>query len=191
MEFNKVIELRRSNRKFKTEQVKEDDIKYILNCARLAPSAANRQPWHFVVLKNKRLDIAEIMQKQLDRQKDKVLESSYATKNYIPTASVQESIRIIKEAPVLILIFRENNANWFEGDYLSIGCAGENICLAAANIGLGSLWIRDVSYTRNDLAKYLGLDDMDLVTGIAIGYPEEENYRAKKKELEEIVTYID
>ena len=189
MEFNKVIELRRSNRKFKTEQVKEDDIKYILNCARLAPSAANRQPWQFVVLRNKRLDIAEIMQKQLDRHK--VLESSYATKNYMPTASVQESIRIIKEAPVLILIFRENNANWFEGDYLSIGCAGENICLAAANIGLGSLWIRDVSYTRNDLAKYLGLDDMDLVTGIAIGYPEEENYRAKKKELEEIVTYID
>ncbi len=190
MELDKVIALRRSNRKFKTNKIKKKDIDYLLNCARLAPSAANRQPWHFVVLEKERLKIADIMEKQLERQNNKVVSRSYATKNYSPSASVKESIRIIKEAPILFLIFRENNSNWIEGDYLSIGCAGENICLAATNIGLGSIWLRDVSYTRYDIAKYLGLDDMDLVTAIAIGYAKEENYRAKKKELNEIVTYL-
>ena len=181
MELDKVIELRRSNRSFKPDKIAKSKIDYLLNCARLAPSAANRQPWHFVVLEDTRLAIAEIMVKQLERQNNKVVDRSYATRNYSPTASVQESIKIIKEAPVLLLIFRENNANWLEGDYLSIGCAGENICLAAANIGLGSLWIRDVSYTRYDIAKYLGLDDLDLVTAIAIGYPMSKIIGRRKK----------
>lgn len=190
MELENVIELRRSCRMFKANKIKKREIDYLLNCARLAPSAANRQPWHFVVLEKERLKVADIMEKQLERQNNKVVDRSYATKNYSPTASVKESIRIIKEAPILLLIFRENDSSWVDGDYLSIGCAGENICLAATNIGLGSLWVRDVSYTKYDIAKYLGLDDMDLVTGIAIGYPKEENYQARKKDLKEIVTYL-
>ena len=190
MELNDVIKLRRSSREYKGEKVSKKLIEELLENAKLAPSAANRQPWHFVVLEEKRHEITNIMSEELKKAsviRDRIKE---ATKEYDPTSSVIESIEIIKEAPVLILVFREKNPNWLEGDYLSIGCAVEHICLSATNLGLGSLWVRDVIYTRIDIAKYLGFADLELVTGVVIGYPEVENYRARKKDLEDIVTYI-
>ena len=53
MEFKKVIEQRRSIRRFKDTPVPSDKILKILEAARIAPSASNRQPWHFIVVENK------------------------------------------------------------------------------------------------------------------------------------------
>ncbi|MCJ7751604.1 MAG: nitroreductase family protein, partial [Armatimonadetes bacterium] len=43
---------RRSVRKFQPKPVSDEDLKTIIEAGRQAPSAANRQPWHFVVVKN-------------------------------------------------------------------------------------------------------------------------------------------
>jgi nitroreductase len=48
----KVIEKRRSIRKFKPEPVAGEDLKKILEAGRLAPSGSNRQPWYFIVVRN-------------------------------------------------------------------------------------------------------------------------------------------
>lgn len=40
---------RYSVRGYKEEKISEEDLKYIMECARLAPSAVNRQPWHFYI----------------------------------------------------------------------------------------------------------------------------------------------
>lgn len=62
METLKSIEERRSIRTFTNEVVKKEIIEDILNCGRLAPSAKNRQPWYFVVVKEDVKDkIADIM----------------------------------------------------------------------------------------------------------------------------------
>ncbi len=50
MEFMEVIRKRRSIRKYKPDPVPEEEIKYILEAARLAPSWANTQCWYFVVV---------------------------------------------------------------------------------------------------------------------------------------------
>jgi len=47
----KVIEKRRSIRKFKPEPVAKKDLKKILEAGRLAPSGGNRQPWFFIVVR--------------------------------------------------------------------------------------------------------------------------------------------
>lgn len=189
MELNEVIKIRRSCRAYYPEEIKEEVIKELIESARIAPSAANRQPWHFViVLKEKKHEVASIMAEEIKHAstiRDRVKE---ATKEYNPTSSVKESIKIIDQAPVLILVFREKNPAWFEGDYLSIGCAVEHICLTATNLNLGSLWVRDVVYTKTKIAESLGLENMELVTGVVIGKPKEENYRAKKKDLNSILT---
>lgn len=52
MELTKVIEERRSIRKYKPDPVPNDLIQKILESARIAPSASNRQPWHFIVVKD-------------------------------------------------------------------------------------------------------------------------------------------
>jgi len=52
MDFINVIETRRSIRQYKTEPIPDDLIEKIFEAARIAPSASNRQPWHFILVKN-------------------------------------------------------------------------------------------------------------------------------------------
>lgn len=53
MEFNEVLVKRRSIRRYKEAPVRRDTILKILEAARIAPSASNKQPWHFIVVENK------------------------------------------------------------------------------------------------------------------------------------------
>lgn len=53
MKFEEVLEKRRSIRKYKDASVPKEKILKMLEAARIAPSASNRQPWHFIVIENK------------------------------------------------------------------------------------------------------------------------------------------
>mgnify|MGYP002746565683 CR=1 FL=1 len=43
-----------SARKFTPEAVSQEDLDYIMECVRLAPSAVNRQPWRWLIVRSKR-----------------------------------------------------------------------------------------------------------------------------------------
>ena len=73
--------------------------------------------------------------------------------------SVKATAKVMKEAPVLILVLKDYEDNWLTGDLLSIGGAIEHICLRATDLGLGSLWIRDIVYTKKEIAK-LNMDGL-------------------------------
>ena len=55
MEFSDVINSRASKRTYSNKDVEDEKIKYILECARWAPSWGNRQCWQFIVIKNKEI----------------------------------------------------------------------------------------------------------------------------------------
>ena len=191
MELRETIEKRVSTREYSIENIDRKVIEDLIDCARLAPSAANRQPWHFLVLEGEsKKKIADILLKKYKEEKD-ISDNSKPTKEYKPVMSLVNSVRIISEAPVLLLVFREKNLDWLEGDYLSIGCAVEHICLRATDLGLGTLWIRDVIYMREEISKLFKKDDMELVTGLAIGYSTEYPYERKKKSLTDILEWCD
>ena len=191
MELRETIEKRVSTREYSIENIDRKVIEDLIDCARLAPSAANRQPWHFLVLEGEsKKKVADILLKKYKEEKD-ISDNSKPTKEYKPVMSLVNSVRIISEAPVLLLVFREKNLDWLEGDYLSIGCAVEHICLRATDLGLGTLWIRDVIYMREEISKLFKKDDMELVTGLAIGYSTEYPYERKKKSLTDILEWCD
>lgn len=191
MEFFEVIKNRKSTRKFSDKKVLKEDVIKMIESARLAPSAANRQNWYFLILEgDEKNKIVDIMKKHLDKER-KVLDSmKHATKKYRPTSSLHGSIYAIKEAPILILALRKNQKEWIEGDYLSMGAAIENISLTATDLGIDTLWIRDVVYVRNKIIKHLKYNDMDLVSAIAVGYSCEVPYERKKKKLEDIMKWV-
>ena len=54
MEFDEVIEKRRSIRRYKDTPVPREKILKMLEAARIAPSAGHRQPWHFIVVGTRR-----------------------------------------------------------------------------------------------------------------------------------------
>lgn len=190
MEFDKVIKERKSCREFKTDGIEKEKILSLVEAARLSPSAANRQPWKFVIATGKKKEeIATLMEKELEGKDAKEVEDP--TEQYIPVKSLYYSIKAIRQAPVLIVVLREKDERWLCGDYLSIGSAVEHISLKATDLGLGSLWLRDVVYTADKIAECLEGKEKEVVVAIAIGYDDEEPYPRVKKSIEEIMRWYE
>lgn len=187
MELNYVIRNRRSIRKYKNIDIPNEVIEDLIDSARLAPSAKNRQPWEFKIVKGTiKNEIADIMLEQLKQSK-----ISLERKLYNVNSSVKATAYIMKEAPILILVFKPKEDNWIIGDSLSIGAAIEHICLRATDLELGSLWIRDIVYTQKEIAKLVGKDDMELISAISIGYPDENPKQRTRKKLNEILEWYE
>lgn len=126
MEFNKVIQKRESVRKYSDTKPTEDQVKYILEAGRLAPTAFNKQPQRVYILKS-----GEALQRM-----DSVHPCRYG-------------------APMVILVCSDKNAaSNFQGgnSYLTDGViAATHMMLAATDIGLDTCWagVNDVLKTQN------------------------------------------
>lgn len=157
----------------------------ILNCGRLAPSAKNRQPWYFVVVKNKIKDqIADLM---IDYTINH--DESQERKLIGHASSVNPTAIIIKQAPVLVLIFREKNDVWTVGDNLSIGACVENMCLRATDLGIGSLWMRDTVYVQKEIANLVNHGDLEMNCALLLGFTEQRPKMRPRKKLEDIMEW--
>ena len=190
MEFDKVIKERKSCREFKIDEIAKETIFSLIEAARLSPSAANRQPWQFMVTTGKKKEeIAAIMENELEGKDAK--EISDPTEQYVPVKSLYYSIKAIRQAPVLIVVLRDKEDNWLCGDYLSIGSAVEHICLKATDLSLGSLCLRDVIYTADKIAECLGEKEKEVVVARAVGYDNEEPYPRSRKKIEDIMRWYD
>ena len=183
MELEETIKKRKSIRKFKDTDVSDKLVEDLIKCARLAPSAKNRQPWKFIIVKNNtKNQITDIMSEKLENDKINTEKEKF-------NSTVKETIRIIKESPILILVFKPCDYDWMIVDTLSIGAAIENICLRATDLGLGSLIIGDIFSSREEIAKLVEHEDMELISAISIGYPDENPQRKLRKNLNEILEW--
>lgn len=180
MELTNVIKERRSIRKFKKEDISKEIVEDVINCGRLAPSAKNRQPWYFVILKkDMKNKVADLM---FDYAKQETTHS---------ISGVKATAKIVKEAPILILIFKQKDNDWIISDNLSVGACVENMCLRATDLGLGSLWIRDTVYVENEITNIFGPKDMELNCALVLGYSNSSPKQKSRKELIKIVKWYD
>ena len=134
---------RRTIRNFEDKEIPDDAIKMILEAGRWSPSASNRQPWEFIVIKNK-----ELLKKLWDTKA--VFSPSFQT------------------APLAIVIVGKINEspNWYETDLV---LASMNIMLMAWALKLGTCWIG--SMNRKKSKKILNLEENDFIlTILPIGY---------------------
>lgn len=150
---------RRSIRRFEDRDVPDDVIKKILDVARFAPSARNRQPWVFIVVRDKG-----------------TLEK---------LASLHHGAAPLRNAPVAIVVAcnHEESSVSYQVD---CACASMYIMLAAHALGLGSVWIQAL---RNpmEIREAVGLpENYTPVSIIALGYPAEKPEPKPRKNLEEI-----
>lgn len=179
MDFIDVIKNRRSIRKYKDLEVPDKLINDLIDCARLAPSAKNRQPWKFIVVKKDLKNmISDIMIKN-----DKHSNNDNSTSSF--------SANIIKSAPVLILVLKTNLENNYSSmDNISIGGAIEHICLRATDLGLGSLWIGDIVKSEKEIFDLLNISNMQLISAISIGYQDQNPNPRPRKDLNEILEWF-
>lgn len=168
-QFYNLVASRYSCRKYTSAPVDRELIMAVLDTARLAPSACNRQPWQFLVLDtpDSRGPVLECYDREW-----------------------------MKNIPVFIVALGLKDEAWVrqydEKSHLDIdlAIAVEHICLSAASLGLGSCWI--CHFDPEALAEKLGLPDgVQPVAIIPIGHPEPDAEVPKKnrKSFDEIVKW--
>ena len=115
MDVFEALFTRRSIRKFTAEPVSDEDLQLVLKAAMCAPSAHNKQPWHFVVVR------------------DKALLASIAERH--PYA------KMAAEAPVVIVVCANPDEATAPG-YWQQDCTAalENMLIAARGLNLGTVW---------------------------------------------------
>jgi nitroreductase len=113
MSLLEVIFRRRSIRRYRSEQIPDDVLKNILEAGRLAPSADNAQPWHFVVVTEPEI-------------KEKLSRGRWT--------------RFIKDSAVTIVGCGYADNEW---STIDVTIALENMVIAAETQGVGSCWIGD------------------------------------------------
>ena len=191
------IETRRSIRKYKQGDVSRELIERIVDAARLAPSAKNRQPWRFIVYtgaqKEKLLDTMEQSLKK-EQQTHALLPESAGG---LPDAF--NTLKIMRTASAIIIVMNTGGSSPFEPidtdsrigeicDTLSIGAAVENMLLRAESLGLGTLWIANTCFAYNDLTEFVG-EKGQLACAVAVGYPDEQPAQRPRKPLADIIEY--
>jgi nitroreductase len=115
LDVHQVIEMRKSVRAYDPRPVPEDTLRRVLEAGRLAPSASNRQPWHFVVIDDR-----------------KVLDE-------IPKFHTGSSA--LKEANHAIVVCGEEQTERRGRWAIDCAAATENILIAANAMGLGAVWM--------------------------------------------------
>jgi nitroreductase len=182
------IAARRSIRKFKDTPIQEELLQKILNAAIQAPSACNRQPWRFVVVRGeKRAEMLRIMREGIIRAKARGED----------IGSTEWSAHVMEEAPVTVFVFNPDGLQpWRRHtvqqkfmavlDIQSIGAAIQNMLLAAQDLGLGSLWICDVFIAYEELCTWMG-EKGELIAAVSFGYADESPAARPRKPMSEVV----
>jgi nitroreductase len=166
MEFKEIIQKRRSVRAFSDQAVPEEKLRRVLEAARLAPSASNRQAWKFVVV----------------RDADKRKEVAQAANNQAFVGQAPVIIAAVALTPDRIMTCEVPSYA------VDLAIAMEQIVLAAVDEGLGTCWIG--AFSQDGVRKVLGIPDKyKVVTVMPMGYPAGETAARPRKSLEEIVCY--
>lgn len=154
---------RRSIRMFKPDPIPDESIQKILNAARWCQSGSNKQPWRFIVIKNKKL-----------------IENLSETTSYG---------KFVKDVSVVIAIIanKELSPKWYIHD---TSMASHQMCLMTWALGLGTCWIGTMDRVVG--ANLLNLSENEhLTTILPIGVPKNIPNPTPRKKIEEIVSYIE
>ncbi|MGN0017266.1 MAG: nitroreductase family protein [Candidatus Avelusimicrobium sp.] len=176
MELIDAINTRRSVRKYQDKPVEREKINACIEAARLAPSACNSQPWHFIVIDDPKV-------------KEAFCKEAFS--------GVYNMTKWAEKAPVLIAAvsdkgsFTSRIGNFFrrtEFYLVDQGIACEHLVLRAWDLGLGTCWI---GWLNSDKAeKFFKLPKGKKIEHlISLGYPAEEPNARPRQTFENIVSY--
>lgn len=181
MEFEEIVKERRSIRKFINKCVERDKIENVIKMASYSPSWKNTQIARYTVVEERKI-IKEIAENCV--------------------MNFEFNSNIIKNAPMIVIISTISGRSGFERDgsfstskgdgweMFDAGIAAQTFCLAAYNYGLGSV-IMGI-FDEAKLHNLLELPENQSIAAIlAVGYSDEKPIMPKRKDVKELVTYID
>ena len=186
----KNIYSRRSVRDYLPDGVPDEVIRELILAGTYAPSAANKQPWRFVVIKNRDL-IKKLSGKAKDLWMEQAAKSSQPELKSLASMVSQQNLDIFFNAPLLIMIFSDSDAF---SPQIDCALAGENMMLAARSLGIGSCWIGLAAPLGQDPAIMADLsvpDRCKLEGCLIFGYPLKLDQKAPKRDEDVILKWIE
>jgi nitroreductase len=166
MDFQQLIKTRYSVRAYKPDPVGEAKLGQVLEAARLAPTAANKQPFQVIVIHT--------------TGREEELRRIYNRDWFI-------------EAPMVICVcgipggawVREDNENYAVVD---VAIVMDHIVLAATELGLGTCWVG--AFNAQAAREILGLPEgVEPIVFTPLGYPADQPKPKERKPLDELVRY--
>jgi nitroreductase len=198
---------RRTVRVFRADPVPDELLLTLVEAAGLAPSAANKQPWRFIVVRDRALiaEVAHETEAELGR-----LEGAVAGDLKAEAASYAGRFVSLRDAPALVVpIFRPvpglsmflaqaSDAGVADrirnleshAAVVSIAMAMQNLLLAATELGLGTCCATAPLVAAEDLARVLRVPSgWQIAALIAVGYPAEVSSDPGRKPVQSIVKW--
>lgn len=167
MNAKQLFEERFSVRKYKDKAIDKETFTQLMEMVRLAPSAVNYQPWHFIVIQEKSR-LAE-------------LTKAYQREWFL-------------RAPAVIVACVDHHQSWKRpGDRKDFGdvdvaIAIDHLTLAAVELGLGTCWV--CNFDAKMCSEILQLPaHIEPLALIPIGWPDENAPEKKRKTIEEFVSW--
>jgi len=167
MSFIDLAKKRYSVRNYKNLPVEKEKILQVIEAARIAPSAVNFQPWHFIVVTS-------------EEMKSKIAETY--------------SRDWFRKAPAIIVVCGDHSSSWKRNDGkdhcdIDVAIAVEHMTLAAADMGLGTCWV--CAFDAAKCHQVLDLpENLEVIALLPIGYPaDDEVPQKKRKSINEIVSW--
>jgi len=166
MELMEAIRKRASIRSYEDRPVPEDKLMKVLEAARLAPSASNRQRWKFVVVK--------------DKERRRALSRAAGGQPHLAEAPVV----IVAVATMPEYVMRCGIPAYA----VDLAIAVDHMTLAAADEGLGTCWIG--AFSQEEAREVVRVpDNYRIVTVLPLGFPRLPGREKTRKSLDEIVCY--
>ena len=169
MEFKNLVKARRSCRAFDTSEISDDQMAAILDAGQWAPSPLNLQPWEFIIITDN--ETIGLIKNAGEEAKQQVID------NGGPGWANKYDMAFLGEAPLHIVVVVDPSkgglGNFFGQNYgamQAVSACVQNMMLAAADMGLGSLW-----FTFFDPGKVRSIlnvpDDLEIAGVLPIGKP--------------------
>jgi nitroreductase len=179
VDFYDVIKGRRSCRVFKPDPIPRDVLERVVEAAIWAPSGKNRQNYRvFVVAGDKKDELVSIadrsfplIEPSLKEMYDERIVSF--TRNFFKT---------LGGAPVLLIFYTVPTEEGQFVDTQTAAAAVQNALLAATSEGLGTCWMTNPVHLKDEVDQVLGVEGMDLMAFVPIGYPGKEPPVPPRKE---------
>jgi nitroreductase len=157
MDVFKAIETRRSIRKYKNQRIPDDLLHKILEAGRLAPSAANRQPWGVIVVRDP------------DTRKN--------------VANACNDCDFILKCDTVLVCFGDPRDRWYEVD---AAVALENMSLTAWDMSIGSCFVGYFNEEHLKSLLHIP-PDMKVVACLTLGIPDECPDARPRKNFDDLV----
>jgi len=191
------IQNRRSIRNFiPGKDIADRDIIAILQAANQAPSAHNQQSWRFIVLrgaiKNELVNLVETKAANFPKPSRALLRMACRS---IAEAAVVIAIvnsgELIRRGSRLFAVEQEEVRDFFRiMEIQSSAAAVQNMLLAAASLGIGSVWLGILILIKDEVLNFLGESRGEFMAVVPIGYPLRHSNSPKKLPLETCVKYL-